>query len=113
MNRTLSADGIALTKLDVLDEFDELKICTGYRYQGRNLDYFPTTATLQSEIEPIYETIEGWSQSIFGIRSWSKLPAEAIKYIRKIEDFIGAPIFLLSTSPEREDTILVKDPFSV
>ncbi|MBS41203.1 MAG: adenylosuccinate synthase [Rhodospirillales bacterium] len=106
-------DGIALTKLDVLDEFDELKICTGYRYQGRNLDYFPTTATLQSEIEPIYETIEGWSQSIFGIRSWSKLPAEAIKYIRKIEDFIGAPISLLSTSPEREDTILVKDPFSV
>ena len=105
-------DGIALTKLDVLDEFDELKICTGYRYQGRNLDYFPTTATLQSEIDPIYETIEGWSQSTFGTRSWSQMPAEAIKYIRKIEELIGAPISLLSTSPEREDTILVKDPFS-
>ncbi|MBI78047.1 MAG: adenylosuccinate synthase [Rhodospirillaceae bacterium] len=105
-------DGIALTKLDVLDEFDELKICTGYRYQGRRLDYFPTMATLQSEIEPIYDSIEGWSQSTFGTRSWSQLPAEAIKYIRKIEEFIGAPISLLSTSPDREDTILVKDPFS-
>tara|TARA_B100000676_G_C18088445_1_gene857228 strand:+ start:4777 stop:6069 length:1293 start_codon:yes stop_codon:yes gene_type:complete len=105
-------DGIALTKLDVLDEFDELKICTGYRYQGRRLDYFPTMATLQSEIEPIYDCIEGWSQSTFGTRSWSQLPAEAIKYIRKIEEFIGAPISLLSTSPDREDTILVKDPFS-
>ncbi|MBD21374.1 MAG: adenylosuccinate synthase [Rhodospirillaceae bacterium] len=105
-------DGIALTKLDVLDEFDELKICTGYRYQGRNLDYFPTTATLQSEIEPIYETIEGWTRSTFGTRSLSQMPAEAIKYIRKIEELIGAPISLLSTSPEREDTILLKDPFS-
>ena len=105
-------DGIALTKLDVLDEFDELKICTGYRYQGRNFDYFPTTATLQSEIEPIYETIEGWTRSTFGTRSLSQMPAEAIKYIRKIEELIGAPISLLSTSPEREDTILLKDPFS-
>lgn len=103
--------GIALTKLDVLDGFDEIKICTGYRLGDKVLDYFPAHAADQAAVEPIYETIEGWSDSSFGARSWAQLPAQAIKYIRRIEELISCPVALVSTSPEREDTILVRDPF--
>ncbi|WP_342658345.1 adenylosuccinate synthase [Sphingomonas sp. NY01] len=103
--------GIALTKLDVLDGFDEVKICTGYRLDDRTLDYFPTHAAEQAKVEPIYETMEGWQQSTAGARSWADLPAQAIKYIRRVEELIRCPVALVSTSPEREDTILVRDPF--
>jgi adenylosuccinate synthase len=105
-------DGIALTKLDVLDGFDEVKLCTAYRCGGRIYDYFPAGASAQAAIEPIYETAEGWQQSTRGARSWVDLPATAIKYIRRIEELIGAPVALLSTSPERDDTVLVRDPFA-
>ncbi|MBV9841871.1 MAG: adenylosuccinate synthase [Sphingomonadaceae bacterium] len=104
--------GIALTKLDVLDGFDELRICTGYRIDGRTFDYLPPHAREQAQVEPIYETIEGWSQSTAGARSWAELPAQAIKYIRRVEELIRCPVALVSTSPEREDTILVRDPFA-
>ncbi|HVJ00234.1 MAG TPA: adenylosuccinate synthase [Sphingomonas sp.] len=104
--------GIALTKLDVLDGFDEVKICTGYRLDGEDLDYFPAHAADQAAVEPIYETIEGWQQSTAGARSWAELPAAAIKYIRRIEELINCPVALVSTSPERTDTILVRDPFA-
>jgi adenylosuccinate synthase len=104
-------DGIALTKLDVLDGFEEIKVCAGYRLGNTKLDYLPPDANEQARIEPIYETHEGWSQSTRGARSWAELPATAIKYIRRVEELIGAPVALLSTSPEREDTILVRDPF--
>ena len=104
--------GIALTKLDVLDGFDELRICTGYRLRGAVLDHFPTHAADQAAVEPIYETIEGWPQSTAGARSWAQLPARAIKYIRRVEELIRCPVALVSTSPEREDTILVRDPFA-
>jgi adenylosuccinate synthase len=104
-------DGIALTKLDVLDGFDEIKVCTGYRLNGQALDYLPPDANEQAAIMPVYETFEGWRESTCGARSWAQLPATAIKYIRRIEELIGAPVALLSTSPEREDTILVRDPF--
>ena len=103
--------GIALTKLDVLDGFDELKICTGYRIGDRVLDYLPAGMKDQAAAEPIYETIEGWSDSTQGARSWKDLPANAIKYVRRIEELIAAPVALLSTSPERDDTILMHDPF--
>ena len=103
--------GIALTKLDVLDGLDEVKICTGYRLGDRMLDYFPAHAADQAAVEPVYETIEGWGDSTFGARSWAQLPAQAIKYIRRIEELIHCPVALVSTSPEREDTILVRDPF--
>jgi adenylosuccinate synthase len=103
--------GIALTKLDVLDGFDELKICTGYRIGERVLDYLPAGMKDQAAAEPIYETIEGWSESTQGARSWKDLPANAIKYVRRIEELIAAPVALLSTSPERDDTILMHDPF--
>jgi adenylosuccinate synthase len=105
-------NGIALTKLDVLDGFDEVKLCTAYRYGGRLYDYFPAGASVQAEIEPVYETAEGWRESTRGARSWVDLPATAIKYIRRIEELIGAPVALLSTSPERDDTVLVRDPFT-
>jgi adenylosuccinate synthase len=104
-------DGIALTKLDVLDGFDEIKLCTGYKLDGATLDYLPPDANAQARIEPVYETIPGWKESTRGARSWADLPATAIKYIRRVEELIGAPVALLSTSPEREDTILVRDPF--
>jgi adenylosuccinate synthase len=104
-------DGIALTKLDVLDGFDEIKVCTGYRLNGHALDYLPPDANEQAAIKPVYETLEGWRESTCGARSWAQLPATAIKYIRRVEELIGAPVALLSTSPEREDTILVRDPF--
>ena len=104
-------DGIALTKLDVLDGFEEIKLCTGYRLDGREIDYLPTDAGEQARCEPIYEVMEGWSESTRGARSWAELPAQAVKYVRRVEELTGATVALLSTSPEREDTILVKDPF--
>ena len=104
--------GIALTKLDVLDGFEEVRICTGYRLRGETLDYLPAHAADQAAVEPVYETIEGWSGSTAGARSWAELPAQAIKYIRRIEELIRCPVTLVSTSPEREDTILVRDPFA-
>jgi adenylosuccinate synthase len=104
-------DGIALTKLDVLDHFDEIKLCVGYRLDGKPLDYLPPDSNEQARITPVYETLQGWSESTRGARSWAELPATAIKYIRRVEELIGAPVALLSTSPEREDTILVRDPF--
>jgi adenylosuccinate synthase len=103
--------GIALTKLDVLDGFDELQICVGYRLDGKRYDHLPPHPRDQEKVEPIYETIEGWSGSSAGARSWAQLPAPAIKYIRRIEELIECPVALVSTSPEREDTILVRDPF--
>jgi len=103
--------GIALTKLDVLDGFDELKVCTGYTIDGESIDHFPASMIGQSKVEPVYETLEGWTEGTFGARSWADLPATAIKYIRRIEELIEAPVAMLSTSPEREDTILVNDPF--
>jgi adenylosuccinate synthase len=104
--------GIALTKLDVLDGFKELKICTGYKLGNQILSHLPAASSAQAEIRPIYESIEGWGESTQGARSWMQLPAAAIKYVRRVEELIEAPVSLLSTSPEREDTILVKDPFA-
>ena len=104
--------GIALTKMDVLDGLDELKVCVGYDLDGETLDYFPASADKQARVKPIYETIEGWKESTHGARSWADLPATAVKYVRRIEELIETPIALLSTSPERMDTILVHDPFA-
>jgi adenylosuccinate synthase len=104
--------GIALTKLDVLDGFDVLKICTGYRIGDRIYDYLPPHAADQAGVEPIYEEIEGWHETTAGARSWADLPAQAIKYIRRVEELIQCPVALVSTSPQREDTILVRDPFA-
>jgi adenylosuccinate synthase len=104
--------GIALTKLDVLDGLDELRICTGYRLDGRTLDHLPMASDQQARVEPIYETLPGWRDSTFGARRWMDLPAEAIKYVKRVEELIETPVALLSTSPEREDTILVTDPFA-
>src|SRR5262249_59147944 len=104
-------NGIALTKLDVLDELPELKICVGYRVDGLPLDHLPAAQDAQARVVPIYETMEGWTQSTRGARSWAELPAQCIKYVRRLEELIGAPVALLSTSPKREDTILVHDPF--
>ena len=110
--KTGGITGIALTKLDVLDGFDEIKICTAYRRGGETYDFVPAAMTAQAELEPVYESAEGWDQSTRGARSWADLPATAIKYIRRIEEVIEAPVALLSTSPERDDTILVRDPFA-
>ncbi|MEI4487722.1 adenylosuccinate synthase [Frigidibacter sp. MR17.14] len=104
--------GIALTKLDVLDGFEKLKICVGYEVDGVKYDYLPTAAALQDRATPIYEEMDGWSESTQGARSWADLPAAAIKYVRRIEELIQCPVALLSTSPERDDTILVTDPFA-
>ncbi|HVW56318.1 MAG TPA: adenylosuccinate synthase [Rhizobiaceae bacterium] len=104
-------NGIALTKLDVLDGLKEIKICTGYRLGGELIDYLPAAQGAQAAVEPVYETLEGWNGTTQGARSWNDLPAQAVKYVRYIEELIGAPVALLSTSPEREDTILVTDPF--
>jgi adenylosuccinate synthase len=103
--------GIALTKLDVLDGFTELKVCTGYTLGGKKIDYFPASISGQSQVQPIFESLEGWAEPTYGARSWANLPAPAIKYIRRIEELIETPVSLLSTSPERDDTILVQDPF--
>jgi adenylosuccinate synthase len=109
--RTSGITGIALTKLDILDGFEVIKICIGYMYKGEKLDYLPSAQDIQAKVEPIYEEIEGWTGSTAGARSFKDLPANAIKYIRRIEELIETPVAILSTSPEREDTILVKDPF--
>lgn len=103
--------GIALTKLDVLDGLDELKICVGYKLDGKLIDYLPASEGAQARVEPVYETLEGWHDTTVGARSWNDLPAQAVKYVRHIEELIETPVALLSTSPEREDTILVQDPF--
>ena len=103
--------GIALTKLDVLDGLDELKICVGYEYKGKKIDHFPASQAAQQELKAVYETLEGWKDSTQGARTWAQLPAAAIKYVRRIEELIGTPVALLSTSPERDDTIMVRDPF--
>ena len=105
-------DGIALTKLDVLDGFKEIKVCIGYMLDGERINRLPAGSNAQSRIEPIWETFEGWSQSTRGARSWNDLPAQAVKYVRQIEELIECPVTLLSTSPERDDTILMKDPFA-
>jgi adenylosuccinate synthase len=110
--KTGGIDGIALTKLDVLDGFDEVKFCTAYRRGSEIYDHLPAGMTAQAELEPVYESAEGWRESTRGARSWAHLPATAIKYIRRLEELIGAPVALLSTSPEREDTVLVRDPFA-
>ena len=107
-----SMTGIALTKLDVLDGMDEIKVCTGYKLNGEVIDYFPAAHKDQDQVEPIYESFEGWKDSTQGARSFAELPATAIKYIRRIEELIEAPVSLLSTSPERDDTILMTDPFT-
>ena len=104
--------GIALTKLDVLDGFNEIRVATGYRLEVETLDHLPAHAAHQARVEPIYETMAGWSDSTRGARSWAQLPAQAIKYIRRIEELIDCPVALVSTSPERQDTILVRDPFA-
>ena len=109
---TSGVNGISLTKLDVLDGFDELKICVGYELDGQRIDYLPTAADHQARCTPIYETMPGWSESTEGARSWADLPAAAIKYVRRVEELIDCPVALLSTSPERDDTILVTDPFA-
>ena len=104
-------DGIALTKLDVLDGFDEIKVCIGYELDGQRIDSLPAGTNAQARVKPIYETFEGWSESTRGARTWGQLPAQAVKYVRHIEELIECPVTLLSTSPERADTILVRDPF--
>ncbi len=105
--------GLALTKLDVLDGFDELKICVAYELNGERLDYLPATSAKQAAVKPIYETVPGWQGSTRGARSWNELPAEAVKYVRRLEELVGRPCALVSTSPEREDVILMQDPFAV
>jgi adenylosuccinate synthase len=109
--RTSGINGIALTKLDILDGFEEIKVCVAYRLDGRIIDHLPASEHAQALVEPVYETIEGWQDATAGARSWADLPAQAIKYVRWIEELIGCPVALLSTSPEREDTILVQNPF--
>ena len=109
--KTSGIDGIALTKLDILDGFDQIKMCVGYRLNGREIDYLPASAHAQAQVEPIYESAEGWKDPTVFARSWAQLPAQAIKYVRRIEELIGCPVTLLSTSPEREDTILMRNPF--
>jgi adenylosuccinate synthase len=109
--RTSGIDGLALTKLDILDGFDEIKVCVAYRLDGREIDYLPAGEHAQARVEPVYETVAGWQEATAGARSWADLPAQAIKYVRWIEELIGCPVALLSTSPERQDTILMRNPF--
>jgi len=104
--------GLALTKLDVLDGISELRLCTGYSIRGETFRHLPAAEGAQAAAEPIYETLEGWSESTRGARSWAQLPAQAIKYVRRIEELVEAPVTLLSTSPERDDTVMVRDPFA-
>jgi adenylosuccinate synthase len=111
--RTSGISGLALTKLDILDAFDEIKVCVAYRLDGREIDYLPASASAQARAEPVYETVEGWKSKTAGARSWAELPAQAIKYVRRIEELVDCPVALLSTSPEREDTILVRNPFEI
>ncbi|OQW56389.1 MAG: adenylosuccinate synthase [Proteobacteria bacterium SG_bin9] len=109
--RTCGIHGLALTKLDILDGFDTIKVCTGYMLDGQEIDYLPAGEGAQARVTPIYEEIEGWKEPTANARSWAQLPAQAIKYVRRVEELVGCPIALLSTSPEREDTILVQNPF--
>ena len=109
--RTCGIDGLALTKLDILDGFDEVKVCVAYKLDGREIDYLPAGEQAQARVEPVYETIDGWQEPTARARSWAELPAQAIKYVRRVEELVGCPVALLSTSPEREDTILMKNPF--
>ncbi len=109
--RTCGINGLALTKLDILDGFDRIEVCTGYKLDGKEIDHLPAGEGAQARVVPIYETIEGWKQPTARARSWADLPAQAIKYVRRVEELVGCPIALLSTSPEREDTILVQNPF--
>ncbi|MEM6619619.1 MAG: adenylosuccinate synthase [Pseudomonadota bacterium] len=109
---TSGVDGIALTKLDVLDGFETIRVCVGYDLDGARLDYLPTAANAQARCSPVYETLAGWPDSTKGARRWADLPANAIKYVRRVEELINCPVALLSTSPERDDTILVRDPFA-
>lgn len=109
--RTCGIHGLALTKLDILDGFDTIDVCTGYELDGKVIDHLPAGEGAQARVKPIYETIEGWKEPTANARSWADLPAQAIKYVRRVEELVGCPIALLSTSPEREDTILVQNPF--
>ena len=109
--RTCGINGLAMTKLDILDGFDTIEVCVGYKLDGKEIDHLPAGEGAQARIEPIYETIEGWKEPTANARSWADLPAQAIKYVRRVEELVGCPIALLSTSPEREDTILVQNPF--
>jgi len=104
-------DGVALTKLDVLDGLKEIKVCVGYTLNGKTIDYFPSGEEAQAGVKPVYETMEGWTESTAGARSWGELPAQAIKYVRRLEELIERPVTLLSTSPQRDDTVLMSDPF--
>jgi adenylosuccinate synthase len=108
---TSGINGIALTKLDVLDGLEEIKICVGYELDGKRIDYLPASQGAQERVVPIYESLPGWKESTEGARTWGELPAQAVKYVRHVEELIGAPVALLSTSPERDDTILVQNPF--
>ena len=109
--RSSGINGLALTKLDILDGLTELKVCVAYRLDGRKIDYLPASERAQAEVEPVYESLEGWQAKTAGARSWAQLPAQAIKYVRHLEELVGCPVALLSTSPEREDTILMHNPF--
>ena len=109
--RTSGIHGLALTKLDILDGLDEIKVCVRYRLEGREIDYLPASEHAQAAVEPVYETIEGWQGATAGARSWADLPAQAIKYVRRVEELVSCSVALLSTSPEREDTILMQNPF--
>src|SRR6266702_3471061 len=109
--RTCGIHGLALTKLDILDGFDSIEVCTGYMLDGKEIDHLPAGEGAQARVVPVYETIEGWKEPTANARSWADLPAQAIKYVRRVEELVGCPIALLSTSPEREDTILVQNPF--
>jgi adenylosuccinate synthase len=109
--RTSGINGLALTKLDILDGFEEIKVGVGYRLNGREIDYLPASEHAQAQVEPIYETIDGWREATAGARSFADLPAQAIKYVRRLEELIGCSAAVLSTSPEREDTILMQNPF--
>ena len=109
--RTSGINGLALTKLDILDGFDEIKVCVRYRLDGREIDYLPASEAAQARVEPVYESVTGWHEPTARARSWVDLPAQAIKYVRRVEELVGCPATLLSTSPEREDTILMRNPF--
>jgi adenylosuccinate synthase len=109
--RTSGINGLALTKLDVLDGLTEIKVCVAYRLDGREIDYLPASEHAQAAVEPVYETVEGWQGATASARSWAALPAQAIKYVRRVEELVACPVALLSTSPERDDTILMHNPF--
>jgi adenylosuccinate synthase len=109
--RVAGISGIALTKLDILDALPEIKVCVAYELDGKRIDRLPAGMNEQARVKPIYESFEGWTESTQGARSWADLPAQAVKYVRHIEELIECPVTLLSTSPERDDTILMRDPF--